>query len=226
MSKKRRRRPYAGVPARVVPDARGGRALEVAGVIQSLEVGAGEPPLPSEGGPSPAPHGGYWGLLLPPGCPSRALLLGLGGGTVAWLLARRCPGIDMTGVEHDETVLAVARAELDLDAVPRLRVVLADAFAWVEAHAADEAGAFDLICLDLFEGGRLVPGALATPFLRALALLLAPGGVLTANLIITARAPEQLHRLRRVFRIERMLRHHGNLIVHAYPLDPEEPPGE
>ncbi|MGH2486978.1 MAG: hypothetical protein ACRDHE_13290, partial [Ktedonobacterales bacterium] len=74
---------------------------------------------------------------------------------------------------------------------------------------------FDLICLDLFEAGRLALGTLATPFLRQVGALLAPGGVLTVNLMVTGRTPEQLHRLQRVFRIVRELRLRGNLVVHA-----------
>jgi predicted O-methyltransferase YrrM len=225
MSKKRRHHPRA-LPVRVVADARGQRALEVAGVVQSLEVDAHEPLAPAESEPRPAPRGGYWGLMLPPGCPGRALLLGLGGGTVAWLLARRCPEIELVGVERDEEVLAVARTEFGLDELNHLQVVTADALRWVEEQAIEEAGGYDLMCMDLFEGGRLAQGALATPYLRALAGMLTADGVLTANLLITARTPEQLHRLRRIFRIERELRHHGNLIVHARPLSKDAPPGE
>jgi spermidine synthase len=199
-------------------DERGGLALAVAGVVQSLEIDATEALGAWDAEPHPAPRGGYWGLLLPPGCPRRALLLGLGGGTVAQLLARRCPAIELVGVERDEKVVAIARAEFGLGHLPHMRVELAEALAWAEEHASAQAGTFDLICLDLFEGGRLTLGALATPFLRALATMLTPGGTLTANLIVTARTPDQLTRLRHVFHIERELRHHGNLIVHLRPL--------
>ena len=68
--------------------------------------------------------------------------------------------------------------------------------------------------LDLFEGGRLAPGTLARPFLRQVATLLQTDGVLTVNLMRTARLPEQLHRLESVFTIERQLRIWGNAVVH------------
>jgi spermidine synthase len=94
-------------------------------------------------------------------------------------------------------------------------IVEADAFEWVNGDAKSGVERFDLICMDLFEAGRLAPGALGTTFLRQVGALLEPGGVLTVNLMVTGRTPEQLHRLGRVFRIVRELRLRGNLVVHA-----------
>jgi predicted O-methyltransferase YrrM len=219
VTKKRRRARTRRLPVALVPRETWGVALEVGGVVQSVTVPEELAPGSSESEPQPGPGGGYWGLMLPPGCPRRALLLGLGGGTVALMLARRCPDCELLGVEHDAEVLAAARAAFNLDAVHRLTAIQADAFAWVSEHVERERGTFDLICLDLFEAGRLALGALATPFLRQLATLLAPGGVLSVNLMVTARTPDQLHRLRRVFEVRRELRLRGNLVVHAVPLD-------
>lgn len=154
--------------------------------------------------------------MLPPGCPRRVLLLGLGGGTVAALLARRCPATTIVGVERDPSVLAVARSMLGLDAVPRLHVVRADAFAWVAEHATTEAQTYDLICLDLFDAGRLVRGALDEPFLRRLAALLAPGGTLSVNLLVTRYTPDQVARVARVFAVTRRLKLRGNLVLHVH----------
>jgi spermidine synthase len=152
--------------------------------------------------------------MLPESCPRRALLLGLGGGTLAALLARRCPGVAMVGIEHSAEVLAVARRDFGLDELAGLEVVEADAFAWVEEHAASEPERYDLICLDLFEGGRLTPGTLARPFLRQVAMLLRREGALTVNLMRTARLPQQLHRVESVFTIERQEQLWGNIVLH------------
>lgn len=221
MAKKRRGGPRH-LPVRITPREGWGIALEVAGVVQSVSVPHDEEASMhdiSRAGdgeePKPGPGGGYWGLMLPPGCPRRSLLLGLGGGTVAALLARRCPDAEIVGVENDLAVLALARSDFGLDALPHLRVELADAFVWVAEHAVGEPGTFDLICLDLFQAGRLTLGALATPFLRQVAALLAPSGTLTVNLMVTARTPDQVHRLQRVFAVRRELRLRGNLVVHA-----------
>ncbi len=194
------------LPVRVAPLGGATFALEVGGVRQSIVAFDDEP------------VGGYWTAMLPERCPARALLVGLGGATVARLLRARCPDTAITGIEHDETVLAAARAELRLDEIAGLRVVLAGAFEWVAAAAAREPASYDYICLDLFEAGRLAPGALATPFLRQVAALLAPGGELAVNLMVTGRTNEQLHRLGRVFAPPRTVRVRGNLVAFTRPL--------
>lgn len=224
MPKKRRHGTPRHIPVQVAPREGGGLALLVGGVTQSITL----PTLEGADGSEDDPRGDYWALMLPPGCPRDALLLGLGGGTVAALLARRCPAARMVGVERDAEVLALARDLFGLDSLPNLRVVEADAFDWVAARfgadGALSAGAarYDLICVDLFEAGRLTNGVLATAFLRRVAALLTPGGVASFNLMVTGRTPEQLHRLRRVFHIERELRLRGNLIVHLTPLPREQ----
>jgi spermidine synthase len=201
VAKKRRNRGPQRAVVQVAPRAGGALALEVNGVVQSVTVG--------ERGPDDA---GYWGLMLPPERPARALLLGLGGGTVAALLARVYPGCAIVGIEREAAVLATARAELGLDEIPGLRVVEADAFVWVAEHAVTEPGAYDSIALDLYEGGRLVAGTLATLFLREIAALLAPDGTLAVNLTTTMRLPEQIQRLERVFTLVETRRLWGNVV--------------
>ena len=186
----------------VAPRAGGGLALEVNGVVQSVTVG--------ERGPDDA---GYWGLMIPPERPEQALLLGLGGGTVAALLAKVYPGCEIVGIEREASVLATARAELGLDEIPGLRVVEADAFAWVGEHARSEPGTYDYIALDLYEGGRLVAGTLGTLFLREIATLLAAHGTLAVNLTTTMRLPEQIQRLERVFALTETRRLWGNVVL-------------
>lgn len=224
MSKKRRNRGPRRHHVQSTPYTGGGRALEVDGVVQSVTVdlptdsagGAAQAAAPSQPGANEdEPSRGYWELMAPIDCPRRALIVGLGGATVAALLARRCPGVEIIGIERDETVLALARTEFGLDEIAGLTVVVADAFVDIPARAEREPGSYDYICLDLYEGGRLAPGTLATAFLRQLAVLLSPGGTLSVNLFLTGRPSEQLHRLRRVFVVERELRARGNLVVHA-----------
>lgn len=220
MPNKRRHGEPRALPVRVAPREDWGRALEVGGVTQSVSVPDDEPA--ADGEPQPGPRGGYWGLMLPPGCPRRALLLGLGGGTVATLLARRCPVAAITGIEHDSAVIAAARESFGLDTLPHLTIEQADAFAWMDTHAGEAilSGAtepterYDLICVDLFEAGRLTMGTLTTRFLRQVAALLTAEGVATINLMVTGRTNEQVHRIERVFAIQRQLRTRGNLVLH------------
>jgi spermidine synthase len=202
MAKKRRNRGSRRAVVQVAPRAGGGLALEVNGVVQSVTVG--------ERGPDDA---GYWGLMIPPERPARALLLGLGGGTVAALLAKVYPGCEIVGIEREASVLATARAELGLDEIPGLRVVEADAFEWVAEHTRSEPGTYDYIALDLYEGGRVVAGTLGTLFLREVATLLAPHGALAVNLTTTMRLPEQIARLERIFALTERRQLWGNVIL-------------
>jgi SAM-dependent methyltransferase len=241
MTKKRRRKQSRVLPVRVTARSDSSIALEVDGVVQSVSIPTTDnQPIDESGGttrnllgssePEPGPDGGYWGLLLPPECPRCALLLGLGGGTVAHLLARRCPQVWITGIEHDPEVLAVGRSRFGLESLPQLRIVEADAFAWVsqqcEQHQRADTG-YDLICLDLFNAGRLADGALSKTFLRQIAQLISPDGRLTVNLMMTARTPDQLRRLEQVFVLIWKRRLRGNLVVHAHlpaSLTPDIPP--
>jgi SAM-dependent methyltransferase len=229
MSKKRRRKQSRTLPVRVTARSNSSIALEVDGVVQSVSIPSTDTNPIDESGdmarnllgssePKPGPDGGYWGLLLPPECPRCALLLGLGGGTVAHLLARRCPGVEITGIEHDPEVLAVGRSRFGLESLPQLRIVEADAFAWVSQQREQHQGAdtgYDLICLDLFNAGRLADGALSKTFLRQISQLISPAGWLTVNLMMTARTPDQLRRLEQVFVLIWKRRLRGNLVVHA-----------
>jgi SAM-dependent methyltransferase len=230
MSKKRRRKRSHALPVRVTARSDSSIALEVDGVVQSVSIPSPDDNpidvsssdtarnLLSSSEPEPGPDSGYWGLLLPPECPRCALLLGLGGGTVAHLLARRCPGVEITGIEHDPEVLAVGRSRFGLESLPQLLIVEADAFAWVSQQSQQHQGAdtgYDLICLDLFNAGRLADGALSKTFLRQISQLISPAGRLTVNLMMTARTPDQLRRLEQVFVLIWKRRLRGNLVVHA-----------
>jgi spermidine synthase len=161
----------------------GQRALLVEGVVQSVAVAG-----PTFRGP------GYWPAMVPDVRPRRALLLGLGAGTVAQLIVRRFGAVPMIGVEADLEVLSFARSDFDLH-LPSLTVVEADAFEYVAA--CDER--FDYIAVDLYRGAQLQGTALARPFLRALRALLLPGGQVYVNLFQDGRTAKRLHRLRQVF---------------------------
>jgi spermidine synthase len=215
MTKRKRRQRSKRIPVRVRERADGRTVLEVDGVVQSILV---QP----EDDASAGSELGYWAAMLPPDAappPRRALLLGLGGGTVAALLARRFPDIAMVGIESDAGVLALARRDMGLDAVPGLTVVCADAFAWVAAAAESEPGGYEYIALDLYLAGRLVAGALARDFLRQVAALLTPAGLLAVNLMVTARTNDHVLRLQQVFYVTRVRQVSGNIVAHLRRAD-------
>lgn len=117
--------------------------------------------------------------------PARVLFLGLGTGSMPRFLAERYPAMEIDVVEIDPEVPPLAERYFRFRPGPRLRVVVADAAGFVQGEHAP----YDLVVLDACFGPD-PPPQLATPgFFRALRGLLAPGGVLGANLASPALAP-------------------------------------
>src|SRR4051812_30708017 len=113
----------------------GGRAaLLVDGVVQSIS--------PQDG----LAAGGYWAAMVPAERPKKALILGLGGGTLAQLLLTRFgDDVAIVGVDNDPAVLHLARSAGWMPS-RGLDVVVADAFEYVQA-CEDR---FDYVAIDLF----------------------------------------------------------------------------
>lgn len=179
----------------------GRKILRVGGVIQSVHVD--ETYLPD-----------VWDAMLPQSRPTNALILGLGGGTIATLLTQRWGALPLVGVECDPAVVWLATHEFGLNRLPHLRIVTADAFAFV--RQCDER--FDAICVDLYTAGRLAHGVLGSAFLRDIARLLSPGGEATINLWRSPYLDDQVRRVQRVFTVRDLAEVGDNVIVHCSDL--------
>ena len=196
-------RPGARVEA---VESEGQYALAVDGVVQSVRV---------EGGDIGR---GYWPAMLPQEPPRSALILGLGAGTIARLLHVRFGGLPIVGVDDDEAVIDLVRERFQLGELPGLWIVVGDAFAF--AAACRER--FDYVAVDLFRGGELPRGVAATPFLRDVRRLLEVGGLAAFNLTRDRRAATRIHRLGRVFCVEKRILVGFNVVVHCRaPARPE-----
>jgi spermidine synthase len=196
--------PFSRVKAHVAPhvvrigEDSGRAALLVDGVVQSIS--------PEDG----LVTGGYWAAMLPDERPRVALILGLGGGTLARLLQARWGVVRILGVDDDPAILETAN---EVGWLPRLgvEVLVTDAFAYVAM--CNER--FDYIAVDLFRGDRLAGRAFGKPFLRRLRSLLEPHGRLAINMFLDLRAPDRRQRIATFFDIrdERIVG--GNVVVHA-----------
>ncbi len=153
------------MPAASVRLEAGRKVLRVGGVIQSVGVDAAHVP-------------DVWDAMLGVACPASALILGLGGGTIATLLTQRWGLLPIVGVERDPAVVWLARTEFGLDTLPNVEIVTEDAFAYARRCELR----FDLICVDLYVAGKMTHGVLASAFLRDVARLLTADGVATINL--------------------------------------------
>ena len=183
-------------PVARVEDGR--KVLRVGGVIQSVEV-------------DERYTADVWDAMLPRRRPASALILGLGGGSIAKLMTRRWGRLPITGIERDPAVVALARREFGLDQFDHLTVVTADAFVWTRMCEQT----FDAICVDLYVAGKLAHGALGAGFLRDVRRLLTPGGEVTFNLWRSAYLDDQTRRIAAHFRIEALDQADGNMVVHA-----------
>jgi spermidine synthase len=177
----------------------GGRAaLLVDGVVQSIS--------PEDG----LIDGGYWAAMVPSERPRRALILGLGGGTLSRLLQVRWGELRIVGVDDDLSILETANAVGWLP-LRGLEIVVADAFEYVKSCAER----FDYVAVDLFRGERLARRAFGKPFLRNVRDLLEPRGRLAVNLFRDYRAPERIQRIATFFEIREEVGVGGNVVVHA-----------
>jgi spermidine synthase len=187
----------AGGSVRVTSE-QGRSLLRVEGVIQSVSVGDGHEP-------------DVWDAMVPARRPASALILGMGGGTIAALLTRRFGPPPIVGVEHNPHIAHLAHETFGMRDLPHVQIVVEDALSFVRQCRAR----FDLICVDLYTGGKLAHGVLDASFLRAVSQLLNRDGTIVINLWSSAYLPDHLRRIRRVLPIRDLVEVGGNVVVHC-----------
>jgi spermidine synthase len=121
------------------------------------------------------------GLLFQP-APRRALLIGLGGGSLAKFLLHHFPECAVEAVEQRAHVVKLAHGWFLLPETPRLHIHVADGDAFVRQAAENGDPAYDLILVDAYDGAGMADAMAQTPFLAACRRLLSPDGVLVCNL--------------------------------------------
>jgi spermidine synthase len=120
-------------------------------------------------------------LLLHPAhdWPASVLQIGLGAASITRFLHRHRPDAQLTVVEIEPRVVAIAQQHFDLPQTSRLRVELGDGAAYVTQRGP----AFDLIVVDGFDA-RGLAGVLDTrAFYGRCRERLAAGGALVTNLL-------------------------------------------
>ncbi|GAB3060710.1 spermidine synthase [Sediminivirga luteola] len=116
--------------------------------------------------------------VLPAG-PLRALHLGAGGCSMPRHLEAVRPGSRQIGVDLDAALLRLVRERFDLPRAPLLRLRAGDAAAEL---AGFPEGRFDLIIRDVFYHDRTPEPLRGETFYAQAARVLAPGGLLLANI--------------------------------------------
>ena len=111
--------------------------------------------------------------------PGRALVPGLGGGSVVRMLLTAVPDLVIDAVELDPAMAAVARRHFGLRPSSRFRLTLGDATDFARERAGEAE--YGLILVDPYLGDRFATGLTADPTLEGLLRGLMPGGVLVMN---------------------------------------------
>lgn len=108
------------------------------------------------------------------------LVLGVGGGTVIDILAKRFPYASITAVDIDPVIIRIAKQYFEIDKHPNVRLVRADANAFV-AGSAKKGNLFDIVVVDIFIGPKIPEFVSGATFLGLLHKIVKPGGYLLIN---------------------------------------------
>ncbi len=135
------------------------------------------------------------------------LILGVAGGSVIKTLVEEIKyGGKITGVEIDESVIAIANQYFELDKIPNLEIVIDDAFEYV----LKTKKTYDLIIIDIFEDTTM-PNFLFEDFFinRVNSLLNINGFILFNTMVISKKEEERNHIYKTKF--------NGNYSLRMYP---------
>ncbi len=110
--------------------------------------------------------------------PRRALLVGLGGGSLVRFLLQYFPHCSLDVVEIREQVAKLARAYFLLPDLERLRIHIADGMEFVRQRPATP---YDLILVDAYDHAGIAPAVVTAEFYRHCRATLGEEGVLAVN---------------------------------------------
>jgi predicted O-methyltransferase YrrM len=128
-----------------------------------------------------------------------ALFVGCGGAVAMRQFARVYPGIGIDVVEREATVIELARAWYDLDAIPGVTVHVADGVDFI-AHAAPSS--WDVVVVDAYDAADIATAFARRPFFATLRRALHPGGAMAFNVIGTLDEPGPVRDIVRAARAE------------------------
>jgi len=130
-----------------------------------------------------------------------ALILGLGGGTVAHLLTKKFGPIPIDGVEIDPVIVEVGKEFFGLGRLSNLNIIIANAISVVKKPSdyCLMPIAYCLIIVDLYCGSEYPKEAESNDFFAGLKNLIHPSGVIVFNRISSEHDAEFEEKLKENF---------------------------
>lgn len=159
-------------------------------------------------------------LLLKPN-PQRALVIGLGGGSLVKYILHHFPNCHVDVVEYREDVIKVAQGYFSVPSDnPRLSIHHGDGFLFTQQQYFNDVEPYDLILVDAYNHEGMAASVGAQPFFDACAGVLSDDGVMSVNLWGTDRPlfHQTMSRINRSFDHQSMVlpvENKGNVIAHA-----------
>lgn len=113
----------------------------------------------------------------------KLLILGLGGGTMAQLVSRSVPGIEIVSVDIDPVMVDIAKQFFDLDSIPNHKLICNDACRVIiepETFGLQEH-MFDAVIVDIFNGDRYPELGRSGNFIAGLKRMVRSNGFILFN---------------------------------------------
>jgi spermidine synthase len=124
------------------------------------------------------------------------LVLGLGGSSMQYLLAKKFPGIHITSVEIDKNMVDVAKKYFALDEIPDHRIIIGDALKVISVP--EEYGipqqSFQAVIVDIYCGQKYPDLGSSGNFFAGIKNLVIPGGLVVFNRLYLEHHQEQVNR--------------------------------
>lgn len=127
--------------------------------------------------------------------PKRALILGLGGGTVAWQLRDIFPEVEITGVELDPIMIDLGKKYLKWDS--DTNVVIDDALK-VVSKLKKQKNKYDLVLVDMYVGETVPEHFSNMKFAKNIKSLLSEKGIAVFNRTYYGKKRDEAHTFEKV----------------------------
>jgi spermidine synthase len=139
------------------------------------------------------------------------LILGLAGGTIAKVVSNSLSPRKIVGVEIDPLMIDLGKRYLDLNKIPELEIVIADAKSYILSHNSY----FDYILVDMYLGDKLPDFIYSLKFLKKLGQL---GQLVIFNHLFydadkKSKAEDLVNKLKLIFKEVVLVRKLTNLLI-------------